>query len=338
MQAKRITFIEKNKAKLVDITLREPSENEVLVKTAFSTISVGTERANIMGERNSVLEAEDAPAVFPRTVGYSSSGVVVKKGEGVKELEIGDRVVMSWSLHQDYNLLPKENVVKLTDGISLEEGALFHIGVFPMAALRKTKLEIGEGMLVMGGGILGLMAVQFAKAAGAVPVVLVDPIKERREKGLALGADFAFDPFEEGFVEKVKAATDGGAHCAIEVTGIGAGLNQTLDCMRPLGRVALLGCTRDKNFTVDYYGKVHGPGITLVGAHTNARPKWESAPHYFTQREDIQTMIKLSELRRLAMGKMIDETYSPDECEEVYARMIADKSFPAVVQFDWNGK
>ena len=138
----------------------------------------------------------------------------------------------------------------------MQDAALLHICTFPLAAVRKTRLEIGESMMVMGLGILGLIAVQLAHVAGATPVIAVDPVKERREKALRFGADYALDPFEEGFSEKVKELTGGGVNTAIEVTGLGAGLNQTLDCMAKFGRVALLGCTRDSNFTVDYYRKV----------------------------------------------------------------------------------
>ena len=48
----------------------------------------------------------------------------------------------------------------------------------------------------------------------------------------------------------------------IEVTGLGVGLIQALDCMKEMGRIALLGCTRSSKFEIDYYGKVHGRGIT----------------------------------------------------------------------------
>ena len=189
---------------------------------------------------------------------------------------------MSWSLHKSINVVPEENVMKFNEtDVSMQDAALCHIATFPLAALRKTRLEIGESMMVMGLGILGLMAVHFAKAAGAAPVIAVDPIAERREKALRFGADYAFDPFEKDFAKKVKEKTDGGVSTAIEVTGFGAGLNQCLDCMARFGRISLLGCTRNKNFTVDYYRKVHGPGIQLIGAHTLARPDFESSPGIF---------------------------------------------------------
>ena len=204
-----------------------------------------------------------------------------------------------------------------------------------MAAVRKTKVELGESMLVMGLGILGLLSVIFSKQSGAVPVIAVDPVKERREKALAFGADYALDPTDNDFVAKVKELSDGGVNCAIEVTGLGVGLDQALDCMAKFGRIALLGCTRDKNFTIDYYRKVHGPGIQIIGAHTMARPEYESHEGYFTQRDDIKTVLKLCAAKRIDLNKIIDEVYIPEDCAEVYTRLINDKSFPVISQFDW---
>ena len=124
------------------------------------------------------------------------------------------------------------------------------------------------------------------------------------------------------------------AKVGIEVTGIGAGLDGILDCMARFGRVALLGCTRNKDFTIDYYRKVHGPGITLVGAHTQARPQYESSDGWWTQRDDIATTLKLTEMGRIKLSDMIDEIHSPAQAPEVYTRLANEKSFP-MVQFDW---
>ncbi len=89
---------------------------------------------------------------------------------------------------------------------------------------------------------------------------------------------------------------------AIEATGIGKALDAVLDSMAPFGRVALLGCTRNSDFTIDYYHKVHGPGITMVGAHTNARPDVSSYPGMWTTRDDVLTTQKLVTLGRLMLA------------------------------------
>jgi threonine dehydrogenase-like Zn-dependent dehydrogenase len=211
---------------------------------------------------------------------------------------------------------------------------MFHIATFPLAAIRKCHLEICESAIVMGMGILGIIAVQLLKAAGAVPVIAVDPNPDKRKKALECGADFAFDPFEESFDEKVKQVTDGGAKVGIEVTGVGAGLNGILDCMARFGRVALLGCTRDSNFAVDYYRKVHGPGITLVGAHTHARPRKESCNGWWTQKDDIDALVKLTRLGRIKLSKTIDEVHAPTKAPDVYSHLVTDKVFP-LTQFNW---
>ena len=105
--------------------------------------------------------------------------------------------------------------------------------------------------------------------------------------------------------------------------------------MAKFGRVALLGCTRSSDFTVDYYKKVHAPGITLIGAHTIARPEEESHPGWFTHRDDITAVLDLLASGRLTFADMIKETHSPAECADVYHRLVFDKNFPIVVQFDW---
>ena len=335
MNTKQIVFTEINTAKLLDKTIPEPGPYQVLVQTAVSTISCGTERANITGDPN--VSAEGASGVvFPRYSGYNSSGTVIATGSAVTKVQVGDRVVVYWGLHQGINILNQNNVVKIEDdSISFETAAMCFISSFPMAAIRKTRLEMGESALVVGLGILGIIAVKLLRAAGAVPIIAVDPNPKRRELALQNGADYAFDPADEDFVQQVKAVTKGGANVAIEVTGVGAGFNEALDCMAKFGRVALLGCTRNSDFTVDYYKKIHGPGITVIGAHTIARPNVESHPGWFTHADDISAVLKLCAGKRLTLDNIIAETHTPENCEEVYQRLVFDKDFPVAVQFDW---
>ena len=205
-----------------------------------------------------------------------------------------------------------------------------------MAAVRKTRLEIGEPAMVMGCGLLGQIAVKELRAAGAVPIIAADPVEERRKLALASGADYALDPLQPDFAEKARRLTGGGAKAVIEVTGVGAGLDEALDATARFGRVALLGCTRNKEFTIDYYRKVHCPGITLIGAHTDARSELESRPGMFTTRGDIKTMISLLETGRLSFDSFPREEYEPSRCAEAYQRLINDRNFPFLTQFNWS--
>jgi len=334
MKTKTIAFVKENTVELIEQEVRVPNAHEVLVKLCFSAISSGTERANLMGSKTvSWIKPEAKVAVFPRITGYSSSGIVEQVGDEVTDIRPGDRVALSWSIHSQYVTLPAKNVCRI-DEISFEDAAMFHIGTFPLAAIRKCRTEIGESAVVMGMGVLGIVAVQLLRAAGAVPVIAVDPEVKKRQKALECGADYALDPFADDFAKTVKQLTGGGANVGIEVTGNGKGLDGILDCMARFGRVALLGCTRSSDFTIDYYRKVHGPGITLVGAHTNARPETESAAGWWTQADDVQALKKLTLQKRISFAAIVDEIHTPDEAKEVYERLVTQKTFP-VVEFDW---
>lgn len=335
MKTKQIVFTKAYTAFLLEVDCLPPKAGEVTVRLEYSAISSGTEKANYIGERASIFDAEDAEAVFPRMVGYSAAGVVVEVGEGVGSVKAGDRVIVYWGKHKKLITISEKNVVKIPDEVTLAEASMALISTFPLAAVRKTKIEIGESALVMGLGILGMFAVQQFRAAGAYPVVAVDPIAERREMALKLGADYAIDPTAEGFADKVKELT-GGVNACVEATGLGIGLIQALDCMKKMGRIALLGCTRNSNFSIDYYSKVHGKGVSLIGAHTLARPKFESSAGLWTDVDDLKATAALIKGGRLNFKDMICEYVSPADCQAVYDRLVNDKKFPIGVLFDWS--
>lgn len=350
MENKAIVFMKKDTAELVDMPMPAPKSNGVLVRLARSTISSGTERANLTGVPDNVTSiyrvCPDDQVTWPRRGGYSSSGTVEAVGSGVTSLKPGDRVAVSWSVHQRFICMDENLVYRLPDSVSFEEGALTHISTFPMGAIRKCRLEIGEPSLVMGQGVLGQLAVVLLKAAGSVPVIAADPVLEKRERALALGADFAFDPMDAGFAAKVKfvadtgrkvqnaRTADSGAKVVIEVTGNGTALDTALDAIAPFGRLALLGCTRDSDFRINYYRKVHGCGVTLVGAHTDARPDGESSPGWWTTRDDAFVFLRLLAGGRVSLAGFVDEVHRPDECGAVYSRLAKGGAFP-VVQFNW---
>ena len=337
-KVQQIVFTKINTADLVDLGEMDFSnigDNDVVIRNVYTTISPGTERANITGDTNISNEIQTTP-IFPRTMGYSNAGVIVKVGKAVESVKVGDRVVAYWGKHQSYRVDHEKMVVKMPDNVSMQDGALAFISTFPLAAIRKTQLEISEPAIVVGLGILGQIAVRLLKAGGAVPVVAIDPIKERRDAALAGGADYAFDPTQADFAQKVKEVTGGGANVAIEVTGLGAGLNTALDCMAKFGRVALLGCTRNSDFTIDYYRKVHVPGITLVGAHTNARIHDATFHGNYTHADDVRATLKLLSSGRMTFDGLIKEVHEPKDCQKVYQRLVEDKHFPIGVQFKWS--
>lgn len=331
-----IVFTAPNVAEVLETPKPSPEPGHVLVRTARTCVSSGTERANLVGDPMVWPGAKaDANAVFPRHLGYSAAGVVEAVGEGVSCVRPGDRVAASWTRHSAFNSVPEGRVYPLPDGVPFEAGAWTHIATFPMAALRKCRFELGESVLVMGFGALGQLAALLARAAGAAPVVVADPAPAKRERALALGADFALDPAAPDFAQRAKDATGGGARVVVEVTGVDRALDNALDATARFGRIALLGCTRHSTFAIDYYRKVHGPGITLVGAHTRARPTGESSPGWWTERDDALAFLRMVALGRLSLDGFTEEVHPVSDAPAVYARLAAGGPFPNV-QFDWS--
>lgn len=345
-----IVFTKKDTAEVLPCPMPVATPGNVVVRLVRSCISSGTERANLTGVPDNATgifnTCPDDQVTWPRQGGYSSSGVVEAVGEGVSSVKPGDRVAMSWTVHAKYVAVPECQVYPIPENVSFEQAALAHISTFPMAAIRKCRLEIGESALVMGQGVLGQIAVILLKAAGAAPLIAADPVVTKREEALKLGADYALDPLAPDFAEKVRALTDlgrtaiwhktqdCGAKVAIEVTGNGPALNTALDAVAPFARVALLGCTRDSNFTINYYRKVHGRGVSLIGAHTLARPSDESAASMWTTRDDALATLRLLSMGRISFEGFVSEVHKVSDAPEVYARLAKGGAFP-VVQFAW---
>ena len=336
MKNPNIIFTAPGVAELLDKDMPSaPIGTEVLVRLCYSTVSSGTERANLVGDDSVNMHAPPS-VTFPRQCGYSSAGEVLAVGDRVKGVRVGDRVALTWSKYSRYIIVDEKNVHLIENkDMTYAAASLTTIATFPMAAIRKCHLEIGESAIVMGLGVLGLIATELLHAAGAVPVIAVDPVAAKREKALAHGADYALDPFADDFAETVKRLTGGGAKVAIEVTGNGKALDMVLDCMAQFGRVALLGCTRHADFTIDYYRKVHGPGISLIGAHTMARPKEESAAGLWTTHDDALTYMRLESTGRTHIADLVEEVHSPMEAPAVFDRLAKEAAFP-VVQFNWD--
>ncbi|MBC2595858.1 zinc-binding alcohol dehydrogenase [Ruficoccus amylovorans] len=335
MKQKTITFTSVGKAELLESELTSVPDHQVLVENEVSGISAGTERACLLDMPNL---ADEPAGSFPKRLGYSGVGRVVEVGAHVHQVKVGDRVLSyKGSTHANYNYLDGNEVLKLEDDSLPSEHAVFGvIGSFSLNGLRKTRLEIGESAVVVGLGILGLLAVSLCRIAGASPVIATDLSPKRRKTALAMEAHQAFDPTASDYIEQVKAATGGGAQAVIEVTGQSIALKQALSFVEPLGRIALLGCTRVSDTAIDFYQQVHRPGVEIIGAHGRARPQLESRPHAWTWQDDIRALWRLMADGRLDMDKVLTEVYSPDEAPAVYKQLAEQpQDFPVGAVFDW---
>ena len=331
MRNKQIVFTAVHKAELreTEVPAVIPSE-AVLAETEYTVVSGGTERACILGMPNTAQK-------FPMSLGYCGVGRVLKTGEAVTDIHTGDRVLIYHGVHAKYNIVPRSDVTLVeNDSIPSLDAAFVILASMGLGGVRKLEAEIGESAMVMGQGLLGVFATQFLRLSGACPVIAADLSESRRALARRLGADYAFDPSEKDFVDKVKSVTKGkGVNACVEVTGASVALVQALSCAAWQGRIALLGCTRVSDCRVDYYSQVHRPGIRLIGAHNFVRPKADSYPHHWTHHDDCRAILDLIAARRIEVAPIVSRVLSPACAPEVYDSLCDDPEFPVGTVFDW---
>ena len=330
MKRKGVIFTERGIADFLEVDIPEVSGDKVLVKTEYSAISGGTEKANLLGLPNT-------PSGFPRWLGYSSCGHVVEVGEKVTRFKQGDRVIVYHGNHTNYNVVPEADVFPVPyDDLSSLDCSFVLIAAMGLGGLRKTRIELGESGMVFGMGILGVFALNFMKFSGGLPVIAADLSESRRKLALSNGADFAVNPADDDFVEKVMKITEGkGVNAIVEVTGSSAAMLDALKCSSPRARIALLGCTRVSDCSVDYYSQVHCPGVQLIGAHNFVRPKVDSYPYHWTNADDCRSIMQMMQMGRLDCKNIITEVVRPEDGRKVYDRLINDPDFPTGIAFDW---
>lgn len=188
------------------------------------------------------------PAKPPFTPGLEASGVVEALGDGVTDVQVGDRIAYAApppGAYSEARLMPADRVVKLPDGIGDELAAAMMLkGMTAHYLLRRTyRVERGDTILfhAAAGGV-GLIACQWAKSLGATVIGTVGS-DEKAELAAAHGCDYPIVYTRENFVERVKSITDGaGVPVVYDSVGKDTFMN-SMDCIRPLGTMVLFGAS-----------------------------------------------------------------------------------------------
>lgn len=204
-------------------------------------------------------------------LGHEFSGEIVALGEGVTGFEISDRVTADacqhcgscWYCQQgQYNLcenlaftglmnngafaeyvnVPANLLYKLPSGFPSEAGALIEPLAVGMHAVKKAGSLVGQTVVVVGAGTIGLCTMMCAKAAGAARVIAIEMSAARKQKALDVGADLVLDPNSCDVVSEVRSLTEGyGASVSFECIGHKATVQLALDVVRKAGTSVLVG-------------------------------------------------------------------------------------------------
>lgn len=305
-----VVFVERGKVALEARALPAFGAQQVLIRTRVSLISPGTERAWFLGMPNT-------PGHYPQNAGYSNIGTVVAVGNEVRDLAVGQRVATP-AHHAAYVVVDAEKAVPVPDGLADERAVFFNLSSIALQGVRKARIEIGEPVVVLGAGLIGLLASQLARINGGLPVLSVDRDHQRLEFAREVGADSALVA-DDQLAAAVMAATGGeGAEVVIEATGTPPAILTAFELARFGGRVILLGSTRGETEKVNFYADVHKKGLTVVGAHDNTRPRHESAAGWWTQRDDQKVALELLARDRLAVEPLITHRYAWRDAASAY--------------------
>ena len=158
------------------------------------------------------------------------------------------------------------NLIRVPDGLPLEMVGPLGCGIQTGAGAILNYLKPGpdSSVIITGCGPVGLSAVMAAKIAGCTTIIACDIIDARLELALALGATHTVNSRNvESVVAAVQRLTRIGTDYAVDCTGIGACVRQSLGCVRSLGTCVVLGATEE--LTIHVENELMGPGKTLAG-------------------------------------------------------------------------
>lgn len=310
LPSNHILFDEDAGVRLAPVTLPSLASDEALIETSKTLISPGTERAML-------LRLPGLKISYPAKAGYSNVGKVVELGADVTSLKVGDRVA-SRSRHAAHVVAKAADCHPLPGDLSDEGAAFFQLLAIALQALRKTRLEFGESCAVLGAGLVGQLALQMARVAGALPTIAVDRDDGRLALAERLGADYCLRA--HGAADRIRNFPDlaAGAPVVIEATGNPAALETACQIAAFGGRISLLGSTRGAAENFDFYKQVHKRGITLIGAHISTTYRAAAAPGWWTQYDEQRTALRLLAAKRVAVAPLITHRFRSVDAPAAY--------------------
>jgi predicted dehydrogenase/threonine dehydrogenase-like Zn-dependent dehydrogenase len=279
-------LLQQGKLIVADVPAPQAEPGGVLVRTAASCISVGTELSGVKASnlplwKRALQRPDQVRRViemvrsqgFTRTqelvrsqlaqaqpMGYSLAGTVIAVGAGVDDIFPGDRVACAGSqaaFHADYVCVPRNLVVTVPDGVGDEEAATVALGAIALHGIRRAEPTVGETFVVVGLGIIGQLTARLLKASG-VNTIGADLDAARVEQARRKGLDLALDVDGATAEQQVARLSGGSGADAVIVTAATASpalLGAALRMCRRKGRVVLVGDVPIAFDRADIYAK-----------------------------------------------------------------------------------
>ena len=340
---------------VVDVPVPALQKGRVLVRTAASLISSGTERAalELLG-KGLVQEARDRPdlvrAVLDKArkegllntfsavrdklsaataLGYSAAGIVIGVGEDVNDIRIGDRVAgagVGFASHAEAFSVPRNLCVQLPTGVSFEAGAFGTLGAIALQGVRLAEPTLGESVVVIGLGLVGQLTVQLLKANGC-RVLGIDLDAERVKLAMQLGADAAYisgDAVKRAVLDWTRGR---GADAVLltAATESSEPLRLAGEISRSKGRVVIVGSTGMEVPRQPFYMRELSLQVSMSYGPGRYDPEYEERGHDYplgyvrwTENRNIEAFLDLVASQRINVEALVTHRFAIDEATRAY--------------------
>lgn len=296
---KQIAQYQDGRLELQNVPKPNAPPGGVLVQTTHSVISVGTEKMKVEQARMNLLQKARARPdqvrkvldtarnlgwrnafekvrnrlQSPAAMGYSAAGIVVDVHPGNTRFHVGDRVACGGAdiaVHAEFIAVPDLLVASVPAGVPGWQAAYTTVSAIALQAVRQTAPRIGDYVMVVGQGLMGLLTTAMLANSGA-RVLAVDIEASRRPYCEAMGAEGFVHAGRESTADAVRAWTGGFGADAVVICTSGANnspIEQGATALRDRGRMVILGNTRAQlDWKVFYekeieirYARSYGPG------------------------------------------------------------------------------
>lgn len=327
-QPQRIVFLGKQQVELESFDLPAMTPDQVRIQCHYSLMSTGTE--NIAYNR---LFDEgthwDKWVQYPFYPGYAAAGIVEEVGSEVRNLQVGDRVVYRAN-HGSGATVDAHTCYPVPADIPLEQAVWFALAKIAFHGAISAHYQLGDRVLIIGAGPIGQMSLRWARAAGAMKLLVADPVEERAEIARKGGASAYFTtPANEARDAILQVNNDTLPNVVIDSTGHPAVFSAALDLAAPAGRVVLMGDTGQparQTLTSDVIIK----GLTITGAHDGHQiPNWNPA-------SITSLFFSLVQEGRFNLDELNTHVFSPNQASEAYTTANRDRAKTMGILFNWN--
>lgn len=365
-----LQHLDNGNLELADVPVPQFAPDQVLIRTCKSLISVGTEKMLVeFGKASYLSKARQQPEkvkqVFDKVqtdgmlatyeavrgkldeaipLGYSNVGIIEALGDDVEGLRVGQRVVSN-GFHAEAVAVSKRLCVPIPDTVSDEDASFAVLGAISLQGVRLAMPTIGETFVVIGLGLLGLIAAQLLRASGC-RVLVHDIDGKRLEFAASLGFEKITDHISNNPVKSAHQLTGGIGVDGVVIsasTQSNDPISQAAKMCRKRGRIILVGVTGLSLNRADFYEKEltfqvscsYGPG-RYDPLYEGLGTDYPIGYVRWTAQRNLTAFLRLLESESITMSKLITHRFQFEDAAKAYSLVSSSKSSILGIVLDYH--